>query len=430
MNVVIERNYYLDKLKRKMHNGRIKVITGMRRCGKSYLLFNLFKDYLIGCGVKDEEIVSINLEDDNNRKFRDPIKLGEYIASAIDPSRKTYVFIDEIQVCKRVPNPDVYGDEITFTDVLLTLVKNRGVDVYVTGSSSKMLSRDIPTQFRDRGDVVHVSPLSFSELRPYYENVDEAWREYMRFGGMPYLFQEEDSIEKASYLQGLFNETYIKDIIERNNVRNDETKIEILLDFIASSIGSFINPEKIANRFLSETKQKINGATVSKYLKYLEDSFILSAVKRFDIKGGKYFSSPQKYYFTDIGLRNTRLNFRQTDEGYVTENILYNDLIRRGYNVDVGTVVYSHKRGDKLVRDQLEVDFVVNNGSERVYIQVAYTLHTPQKVLQETNSLKRIDDSFKKIVLTMDKIIPSYDINGIYYMNIIDFLLSDNPLRF
>ena len=426
--MIIERKQYLDMLCKKKDNGRIKIITGIRRCGKSYLLFELYKDYLMKTGIKQEQIIEIALDDIDNFAYRDPFKLNEYIKSKINKEKKYYVLIDEIQFSKSVKNPYFQDgdDEITFVDVLLSLMKKKNIDIYVTGSNSKMLSRDVLTQFRDRGDEIHIHPLSFSEVCQCYEDKNIAWQDFVVCGGMPFVVGLDNFNEKSIYLKNLFEETYIKDIVERNNVRNDAEVLEILMDFISSSVGSLSNPLKLSNRFLSEKKINISSNTISNYLSYFEEAYILYSAKRYDIKGSKYFSTPLKYYFADIGLRNARLNFRQLEETHIMENIIYNDLIRRGFNVDVGVVEYSANIDGKKSRTQLEVDFVVNGANLRYYIQSAFALPTEEKIKQETNSLRRINDSFKKIIILRDDIIPRYDENGIYYIGIKDFLLSEN----
>ncbi|MDO5022763.1 MAG: ATP-binding protein [Eubacteriales bacterium] len=427
----IKREQYLNQLISKKDNGRIKIITGIRRCGKSYLLFKLYKNYLLENGVSDEQIIEIALDDIDNIKYRNPFELNAYIKSRAAQEKKHYVFIDEIQFSRAVKNPYIENskEEITFVDALLGLMKNKNLDIYVTGSNSKMLSKDILTQFRDRGDEIRIYPLSFKEMSVLYKDKNKAWQDYTVFGGMPYIFNLESFEEKSAYLKNLFKETYIKDIIERNNVQNSEEVLETLLDFISSAIGSLSNPLKLSKRFLSERKIGISNNTVSNYIKFFEEAFILYSAQRYDIKGARYFYTPLKYYFSDIGLRNARLNFRQVEEGHITENIIYNDLIRRGYSVDVGVVEYNQNIGGKNAKTQLEVDFVVNRGNVRYYIQSALYLHSQEKINQERNSLKRIDDSFKKIIVVKDDILPRYDELGIYYIGVKDFLLSDSLLE-
>lgn len=429
--MIIERKRYLDELIKKKDNGRIKIITGIRRCGKSYLLFQLYKNYLLQNGAEEKQIIEIALDDIENIRYRDPFVLNDYVKSNVKNNKKYYIFIDEIQFSRSVKNPysDDPNEKITFIDTLLSLMKRKNLDIYVTGSNSKMLSKDILTQFRDRGDEIHLYPLSFAEINSCYENTDRAWEEYVLYGGMPFVVQLETFEEKSRYLKNLFEETYIRGIIERNQIKNHEEILEVLLDFISSAIGSLTNPLKLSNRYDSEKKIKISNGTISKYLSYFEEAYILYAAKRYDIKGAKYFSTPIKYYFADIGLRNARLNFRQVEETHIMENIIYNDLIRRGYNVDVGVVEYFSRVEGKTKRTQLEVDFVVNKGNVRYYIQSAFAINSEEKKEQERSSLKCIDDSFKKIIIVKDNIVPRYDEYGIYYIGIRDFLLNDNLLE-
>lgn len=429
--MVIERKQYLDELIKKKDNGRIKVITGIRRCGKSFLLFELYKNYLLKNGVVQNQIIEIALNDIENIQYRDPFKLNEYIKNKIADDKKYYIFIDEIQFSKSVKNPyiDDENEKITFVDTLLSLMKRKNLDIYVTGSNSKMLSKDILTQFRDRGDEIHIYPLSFAEMSSCYEDKDKAWADYVLFGGMPFVLALETFEEKSKYLKGLFAETYIKDIIERNQIKNSEEVLDVLLDFVSSAVGSLTNPLKLSNRFASEKKINISNNTIAKYLTYFEEAYVLYSAKRYDIKGAKYFSTPLKYYFADIGVRNARLNFRQVEETDIMENIIYNDLLRRGFNVDVGVVEYYPVVDGKTKRVQLDVDFVINQGNRRYYIQSAFAINSEEKKEQERNSLKRIDDSFKKIIVVRDNIVPRYDEYGIYYIGIRDFLLTDDILK-
>ena len=312
---------------------------------------------------------------------------------------------------------------------MLSLVKRKNLDIYVTGSNSKMLSKDILTQFRDRGDEIHVYPLSFAEMSSCYEDKNEAWEDYILCGGMPFVLELKTFKEKSNYLKKLFEETYIKDIVDRNKINNNEEALEVLLDFVSSAIGSLTNPLKLSNRYASEKKIKITSNTISKYLSFFEQSYVLYSAQRYDIKGSKYFSTPLKYYFADIGLRNARLNFRQTEETHIMENIIYNDLLRRGFNVDVGVMEYFTNVAGKTRRAELEVDFVINRGNLRYYIQLAFAINNDEKREQERNSLKRIDDSFKKIIIVKDNIVPRYDEYGIYYIGIMDFLLREDFLE-
>lgn len=429
--MIIERKQYLDELIKKKDNGRIKIITGIRRCGKSYLLFELYKNYLLKNSIAENQIIEMALDDIENIGYRDPFKLNEYIKNKITGDKRYYIFIDEIQFSRSVKNPyiDDEDEKITFVDTLLSLMKRKNLDIYVTGSNSKMLSKDILTQFRDRGDEIHVYPLSFAEMSSCYEDKDKAWEDYVLCGGMPFVLEMETFEEKSRYLKELFEETYIKDIIDRNQIKNSEEVLEVLLDFVSSAVGSLTNPLKLSNRYASEKKINISNNTISKYLTYFEEAYVLYAAKRYDIKGSKYFSTPLKYYFADIGLRNARLNFRQVEETHIMENIIYNDLLRRGFNVDVGVVEYFPNVEGKTTRVQLEVDFVVNRGNLRYYIQSAFAINSEEKKEQERNSLKRIDDSFKKIIIVRENIVPRYDEYGIYYVGIRDFLLMDDFLE-
>lgn len=429
--MIIERKQYLDELIKKKDNGRIKIITGIRRCGKSYLLFELYKNYLLKNSIAENQIIEMALDDIENSGYRDPFKLNEYIKNKITSDKRYYIFIDEIQFSRSVKNPyiDDEDEKITFVDTLLSLMKRKNLDIYVTGSNSKMLSKDILTQFRDRGDEIHVYPLSFAEMSSCYEDKDKAWEDYVLCGGMPFVLEMDTFEEKSRYLKGLFEGTYIKDIIDRKQIKNSEEVLEVLLDFVSSTVGSLTNPLKLSNRYALEKKINISNNTISKYLTYFEEAYVLYAAKRYDIKGSKYFSTPLKYYFADIGLRNARLNFRQVEETHIMENIIYNDLLRRGFNVDVGVVEYFPNVEGKTTRVQLEVDFVINRGNLRYYIQSAFAINSEEKKEQERNSLKRIDDSFKKIIIVRDNIVPRYDEYGIYYIGIRDFLLMDDFLE-
>ncbi|MDO5027838.1 MAG: ATP-binding protein [Bacillota bacterium] len=428
----IKRDFYLKKIIDKKDNGRIKIITGIRRCGKSFLLFNLYKEYLLSMGVKEEQIITIALDEIDNLEYRNPFRLNDYIKEKTkDKNEKYYIFIDEIQLSVAVKNPYIDSEEknVSFIDVLLGLMKNNNLDIYVTGSNSKMLSSDVLTQFRDRGDEIHVNPLSFGEVCHLFENKDIALEHYIVYGGMPYIYSLKDDQEKNKYLKDLFQETYIKDVIERNNIKNDQEVLEILLDFIASAIGSLTNPSKLSRRFLSEKQIKIASNTISSYLSYFEQAFVIYKANRYDVKGSRYFSTPLKYYFADIGLRNARLNFRQVEETHLMENIIYNDLLRRGYNIDVGVVEHEIRKEETRAKVQLEVDFVINKGHQRYYIQSALSVDSMEKREQETASLKKIDDSFKKIVVVRKPIIPRHDKDGILYVGLEDFLLDENIIN-
>lgn len=427
--MVIKRDYYLNKIIDKRDNGRIKIITGIRRCGKSYLLFNLYYDYLLSKGIREDQIITIALDEIDNLEFRNPFRLNELIKEkAKNRNKRYYIFIDEIQLSEAVSNPYIDSKEnnVTFVDVLLGLMKYENLDIYVTGSNSKMLSSDLLTQFRDRGDEIHVNPLSFSEIYELYDKKDLALEHYMVYGGMPYIYSLKSDEEKSQYLKNLFQETYIKDILERNNIKNDEEILELLLDFISSAIGSLTNPTKLSKRFFSEKKININSTTISKYLKFFEEAYVIYYVNRYDVKGSRYFSTPLKYYFADIGLRNARLNFRQVEETHIMENIIYNDLLRRGYNIDVGVLEHEFNKDGDRRKVQLEVDFVINKGHQRYYIQSALNVDTTEKREQETRSLTKIDDSFRKIVIVRNRIIPRHDNDGILYIGLEDFLLNDS----
>ena len=428
------RRQYLEQLISKKDNGRVKVITGMRRSGKSVLLFQLYKKYLISNGVKENNIIMIALDTLQYAKYRNPIELDKYIREQIlDNKSRYYIFIDEIQFVSEIQNPYVDDPEakITFIDVIMGFMKIDNVDVYVTGSNSKMLSSDVLTQFRDRGDEIRVYPLSFSEFYEVYEGDKRgAWQDYYTYGGMPYVVALGSHEEKAKYLKDLFERTYIRDVVERNKILNSTDVLDVLLDVLASSIGSLTNPSKLSNTFKSERQISIGSETIDKYIGYFEDAFIIKKAVRYDVKGRKYIGTPAKYYYSDIGLRNARLEFRQLEETHIMENILYNDLIRRGMNVDVGVVEYNTKdTSGKKIRKQLEVDFVVNKGSKRFYIQSALSISEPEKKDQEIASLKRIPDSFSKIVVVRDYLNPWQDENGITYMGIEQFLLDENILN-
>ena len=425
------RKQYLDQLIRKKDNGRIKVITGLRRSGKSYLLFTLYRQYLLDSGVEEDQIVGLALDEIDNAKYRNPFELNKIVKERIkDKNKRYYVFIDEIQFVTEVQNPyvDDPNEKLTFIDVVLGLMKIPNADVYVTGSNSKMLSSDILTQFRDRGDEIRVNPLSFAEVYENYEGDKRGvWRDYYTYGGMPLVWLTESHEERSRYLRDLFTRTYIKDVLERHQVKNDAEVLEILLNVLASSIGSLTNPSKLSNTFDSERHIKIAPDTLDTYIGYFMEAFLLQRAERYDVKGRKYIKTPVKYYYSDVGLRNARLGFRQLEETHLMENVLYNDLIRRGYDVDVGVVEQNVRKDDgKNTRKQLEVDFVVNRGDERYYIQSALSIDDPDKKEQEIASLLRIPDSFKKIVVVKDYIKPWRDEHGIQYVGIEDFLLDES----
>ena len=426
--VVIKRDLYLNKLIRKRNNGSIKIITGLRRSGKSYLLNNLFYDYLLSDGVKKEQIIKLALDDDRNREYRNPDKLSEFLYSKITNETGTFYFLlDEVQFA--ISEEEIKANEtIRLYGILNGLMRLKNVDVYITGSNSKFLSSDIATEFRGRGDVVHVNPLSFAEFYSAYGGDKyDAWDEYSTYGGMPMLLNLETDEEKIEYLSNLFTNTYIRDIIERNHLRGD-VAIDTLIDVLASSVGSLNNPTKIAKTFLSNGIN-VSDKTISTYIDYLSDAFLIRKSSRYDIKGRKYINSPFKYYFSDIGLRNARINFRQQEQPHIMENIIYNELVMRGFNVDVGIIehVVRDETGKRQTK-HLEVDFVCNNGNRRYYIQSAFSIPDQNKMEQEQASLDRIDDSFKKIIITGDRTKLWRNEKGYVIINILDFLLKDNSI--
>lgn len=428
------REQYLKEIISKKDNGRIKIITGLRRSGKSVLLFQLYREWLLGEGVKEDQIIALALDILENARYRNPLELDKYVRDhMVDPKKRYYIFIDEIQFVSEIQNPYVDNEDakITFIDVILGFMHMDNADVYVTGSNSKMLSSDILTQFRDRGDEIRVYPLSFTEFYNEYEGDKRgAWQDYYTYGGMPLATSLESHEEKSRYLKDLFDRTYIKDVLERHEIKNDTEVLDILLDVLASGIGSLTNPSKLANTFKSERQIGIGSETIEKYIGYFEESFLIEKAVRYDVKGRKYIGTPAKYYYTDLGLRNARLGFRQLEETHIMENVLYNDLIRRGMNVDVGVVEYNTKDADgKKIRKQLEVDFVVNQGGKRFYIQSALSITDPDKKEQEIESLKRIPDSFSKMVVVRDYLKPWQDENGITYVGIEQFLLNEELLK-
>lgn len=426
----IRRDLYLNRLVNRMHNGMIKVITGIRRCGKTYLLFDLFGDYLRNeLNIEDKNIIEISLDTEDSARFRDPSVLNEYIMSRItDKKAQYYVLLDEVQYAiseselKNGEPPRLYG-------ILNGLLRMHNVDVYVTGSNSKLLSSDVMTEFRGRGDEVRVRPLSFSEfMQGFNGDKYEGWAEYVVFGGLPLTLSMRTDEQKSRYLERLFSETYLKDVIARNRIEKTQ-ELEDLIDILASSIGSLTNPPKIEATFKTVLKSSISSNTIASYLGYLEESFLIEEARRYDVKGRKYIGSPKKYYFEDIGLRNARLNFRQVEETHIMENIVYNELRMRGFSVDVGSVEKSSRKNGKLTKSQLEVDFVANLGSQRFYIQSALHLPDAEKEKQEKASLIEVPDSFKKIVLVRDVVKPLYDEKGILTMSVYDFLLDPDSLR-
>ena len=419
---MVKRDSYMNRLVHSMWNGEIKVITGIRRCGKSVLLFDLFFEYLLSQTVPEDHILKIELDQRRYYKFRNPITLCEYVESIVRcrKDEKFYLFIDEVQFTTKVVDKENGNIAVTIYDMLNELKAYKNLDVYVTGSNSKGLSKDIATEFRGRATQIHVFPLSFAEL---YSAVggDErkALDTYMLYGGMPRLLTLEDDKDKKDYLSSLYSELYVKDIVERNSIEREDVLNDIL-DFLASQIGSLTNPTNIANAISSMKNEKVNAAMVSNYVQYSMDSLLISMAKRYDVKGKTYFKYPNKYYYTDIGLRNARLNYRQYDPGHIMENIIYNELLRRGYSVDVGVVC--DRTGDNKV--QKEIDFVVNDADRKIYIQSACRMDTDKKESSELSSLMLTGDFFKKIIVRMDVPHSFYDENGIFHCNLIDLLLS------
>lgn len=411
----IERPIYLQRLINRRHNGMIKIITGLRRSGKSYLLFTLFCQYLKEQGIDDSQIIKLDLENIYNERYRKPLPLLEYIGQRVTDTREYFILIDEIQLLDR------------FEEVLNTLLKNPQLDVYVTGSNARFLSKDVVTTFRGRGDELRIHPLSFSEymsVKPDAPFLETHLNEYMLLGGLPQTVTMPTEQQKKSYLQQLFSNTYLIDIKERYSIRNDDD-LEELIDVMASSIGSLTNPQKIANTFRSEKQSTITRDTVKTYLDYMQDAFLIERAVRYDIKGRKYIDTPAKYYFEDLGLRNVRLNFRQTEHTHLMENLIYNELRMRGYSVDVGQVTQNTKNENGISeRKQLEVDFVCNRGQDRIYIQSAYALPSEEKTEQELRSLKQIKDSFQKVVIVGGMQPTFRNDDGILILNIFDFLLN------
>lgn len=424
----IARNRYLEKLIKLRNNGQVKIVTGIRRCGKSFFLNTIYRDYLLHDGVSKDQIIMLDLDDNLNARYRNPMELSDYLRSAVaDQSQRYYILIDEIQNVKPVSNPYLPEEKIGFVDVLNGLKNLPNVDVYVTGSNSKMLSADIATEFRGRGDIVPLFPLTYDEFYASYPGEKRfAWREFVMYGGMPKLLSIKSHEDKAQYLSDLFSLIYIKDVIERNRLKADEAVLDDLLNVISSAVGSLTNPTRIADTFLTVKKLKIKNASISHYLDCFVDAFVLQKAFRYDIKGRAYIETPLKYYFSDIGLRNVKINFRQQEENHILENVLFNELKARGFSVDVGVVPVRYKEEDGKDRyAQLEVDFVVNRGERRYYIQSALSVADDSKRLQEVNSLNRIDDSFIKMVIVKDDILPWVDEHGVRYVNVEDFLLTE-----
>lgn len=414
----IKRDIYLDRLIRREKNGLIKIVTGVRRCGKSYLLFNLFHNYLLDKGVKEDHIIEIALDDRSNKELRDPDNMLSFVKERIVDRDTYYIILDEVQLLSE------------FEDVLNSFMHIRNADVYVTGSNSKFLSSDLVTEFRGRGDEIRIYPLSFREYCSVYEgSADEAWDDYFTYGGLPLILSRETAEEKAEYLMSLFQKVYLSDIIDRHKVRNQE-ELDELVDILASAVGSLTNPLKLANTFKSVKKKTISDKTLKKYMDYLMDAFLVSKAVRYDIKGRKYIGSPAKFYFEDVGLRNARLNFRQMEENHIMENIIYNELRIRGYHVDVGLVEQFGKNSEnKTTKKQLEVDFVVTRGSEKYYIQSAFAMNSESKQEQEERPLNAIGDSFKKIIVVRDNIKVRRNDMGIVTIGIRNFLLDENSLN-
>ena len=415
----IRRDRYLERLISHKGNGRVKIVTGIRRCGKSYLLFQLFKRHLIETGVKPNHIIEIQLEDRFNKELRNPDVCLAFIKTQIKDQKSYYLLIDEVQLM----------DE--FEDVLNSCLHIPNLDTYVTGSNSKFLSKDIITEFRGRGDEMYLRPLSFKEYRTIQPDkpFDDVWTEYMTFGGLPYCALLPSREEKADYLKRLFDEVFLRDIIERNRVQND-AQLESLLNVISSAVGSLTNPKKLEDTFTSSGTGKLSAFTIKQYLDYLCDAFMIEQAERYDIKGKRYISTPYKYYFTDTGLRNARLNFRQLEETHLMENVMYNELCLRGYSVDVGVVEINERQEDgKYVRKQIEVDFVCNKADERVYVQSAFSIPTTEKRQQEERPLVNVGDGFRKVVVTKDNVIRHNDENGILIMSLQEFLMDEGALE-
>lgn len=412
--MIIVRNKYIRQLIENRHNGLVKVITGIRRCGKSFLLFNLFKQQLQKEGVDNDHIIEMAFDDFGNRKYRNPDKFYQYIKSLIKDENMYYILLDEVQMM----------DE--FEDVLNGLLHIPNADVYVTGSNAKFLSKDIITEFRGRGYQIHISPLSFSEFMSVYQgSKEEGWIEYLQYGGLPPVVLQPTAEGKIKLLKDLWKETYLIDILNRNRIKNN-AELEELLCMLASGIGGLVNPQKLSNTFKTNKNITIAPATLKNYIDYCSDAFLIEEANRYDVKGRKYIGTPMKFYFSDLGLRNALLNFRQIEKTHLMENAIYCELRRQGFNVDVGVVVFNGKDENCVsFRKQLEVDFVCNKGSRRYYIQSALCLPTPEKMDQETNSLRRIDDGFEKIVIVGEHLVSNHDNNGILFMSIYEFMSKE-----
>ena len=412
--MIIERKKYMQQLVQSKHNGLVKIITGIRRCGKSFLLFNLFKSQLEKEGIDKEHIIEMAFDDFANREYRDPEKFYQYVKAQIKDGRMYYVLLDEVQMMDQ------------FEDVLNGLLHIPNVDVYVTGSNAKFLSKDIITEFRGRGYQIHVSPLSFSEfMTTYNDSKEDGWIEYLQYGGLPPVVLQPNDEEKIKFLKDLWQETYLIDILNRNHIKNN-AELEELLCMLASGIGGLINPQKLSNTFKTNKNVSISPATLKSYISYCSDAFLIEEANRYDVKGRKYIGTPMKYYFADLGLRNALLNFRQVEKTHLMENAIYCELRRQGFNVDVGVVTVNGKdENGSSYRKQLEVDFVCNKGSRRCYIQSALSLPSQEKIDQETNSLRRLDDGFERIVIVGDHMTCNHDDNGILFMSIYDFMTKE-----
>ena len=412
--MIIERKKYMQQLVQSKHNGLVKIITGIRRCGKSFLLFNLFKSQLEKEGIDKEHIIEMAFDDFANREYRDPEKFYQYVKAQIKDGRMYYVLLDEVQMMDQ------------FEDVLNGLLHIPNVDVYVTGSNAKFLSKDIITEFRGRGYQIHVSPLSFSEFMTTYNGSKEnGWIEYLQYGGLPPVVLQPNDEEKIKFLKDLWQETYLIDILNRNHIKNN-AELEELLCMLASGIGGLINPQKLSNTFKTNKNVSISPATLKSYISYCSDAFLIEEANRYDVKGRKYIGTPMKYYFSDLGLHNALLNFRQVEKTHLMENAIYCELRRQGFNVDVGVVTINGKdENGSSYRKQLEVDFVCNKGSRRCYIQSALSLPSQEKIDQETNSLRRLDDGFERIVIVGDHMSCNHDDNGILFMSIYDFMTKE-----
>ena len=412
----IKRDVYLQNLVNRMQNGMVKVVTGVRRCGKSYLLFHLFKDYLLQHDVDESHITALELDIRENRKYRDPDVILAYIKSRITDQGLYYVFLDEVQLLA------------DFEEVLNSLLHLQHVDVYVTGSNSRFLSRDVITEFRGRGDEVRIHPLTFKEYMQVYDgDMYHGWADYVRYGGMPFTLSMPTQEQKVRYLENLFTETYLKDIVDRYHVEKAQ-ELDDLVNVLASSVGSLANPRKLEATFKSVSNSSISQNTIRQYIEYLKDAFLINEVHRYDVKGRKYIGSPLKYYFEDAGLRNARLGFRQVEENHLMENIIFNELVSRGYQVDVGVVPVRESREGTSQRNQLEIDFVANMGSKRYYLQSAYRMAGDAKEAQEKASFLHVDDSFRKILIVKDVMRVSHDEKGITTLGLYDFLLHEDSL--